>query len=144
MKTTYQCLMIGIEKAVEGNTVGDMSHAIQQHAEKAGFSVVRELVGHGVGKQLHEAPEVPNFGIPRKGPRLKKGMVIAIEPMINMGKRFVVQEKDGWTIRTSDRKPSAHYEHTVAVGTEKADILSSFAFIEEALRNNPNNTSIIR
>jgi methionyl aminopeptidase len=142
--TTYQCLFLGIEKAVEGNTLGDISHAIQNHAENAGYSVVRELVGHGLGKNLHEPPEVPNFGKKGKGLRLRQGLVIAIEPMINLGKRFVVQEKDGWTIRTTDRKPSAHYEHTIAVRKEKADILSSFAYIEEALKNNKNSSLIIQ
>lgn len=144
LKTTYQCLLLGIEQAVEGKTVGDISQAIQFHAEKAGYTVVKELVGHGVGKDLHEEPEVPNFGSRGKGPRLKQGMVIAIEPMINLGQRFVVQERDGWTIRTSDRKPSAHYEHTVSIGTDKADVLSTFSYIEQALSENPNNSIIIR
>ena len=138
LQTTYECLYLAIEKAIEGLYIGDISEAVQKHAERAGYGVVRELVGHGLGKQLHEAPEVPNFGQRGKGPRLKEGLVIAIEPMINMGTRHVVQEKDGWTIRTSDRKPSAHYEHTVAVGKGKADVLSSFGFIEQALKNNPN------
>jgi methionyl aminopeptidase len=144
LKTTYQCLNAGIEKAVEGNYLGDISAIIQQHAEKAGYSVVRELVGHGLGRNLHEAPEVPNYVTKNKGPRLKKGIVLAIEPMINLGKRFVVQEKDGWTIRTADRKPSAHYEHTIAVGMKSADVLSTFSFIEEALANNQHNSIIIR
>ena len=144
LKTTYQCLQIGIGMAVEGNSVGDVSFAIQKHAEDAGYSVVRELVGHGLGRRLHEPPEVPNFGYRGKGPRLKEGLVIAIEPMINLGQRFVIQEKDGWTIRTADRKPSAHYEHTIAVGIDKTDVLSSFFYIEEALINNPNNSIIIR
>ncbi len=144
MKVTYQCLAIGISAAVEGNALGDVSASIQSHAEQAGFGVVRELVGHGLGRMLHEPPEVPNFGKKGKGLKLREGLVIAIEPMINLGQRFVVQEKDGWTIRTSDRKPSAHYEHTIAVGKDKADILSSFTYIEEALKNNPNNTIIIR
>lgn len=144
LRTTYQCLAIGIAAAIEGNTVGDLSSAIQHHAEHAGYTVVRELVGHGLGRMLHEPPEVPNYGKKGKGPVLKQGMVIAIEPMINLGQRFVVQEKDGWTIRTSDRKPSAHFEHTVAVGKEEADILSSFTYIEEALKNNPNNSIITR
>ncbi|MFO7998036.1 MAG: type I methionyl aminopeptidase [Bacteroidales bacterium] len=144
MKTTYRCLKIGVEMAAEGNCVGDISSAIQEHAEGAGYSVVRELVGHGVGRNLHEAPEVPNFGVKNKGPKLREGMVIAIEPMINLGKRFVVQEKDGWTIRTADRKPSAHYEHTIAVGKSGGQELSSFSFIEEALMNNQHNSIIIR
>lgn len=143
LKTTYQCLLIGIDHAVEGNTLGDLSASIQEHAEKKGYTVVRELVGHGVGKGLHESPEVPNFGKKGSGLALKEGLVIAIEPMINLGQRFVVQEKDGWTIRTSDRKPSAHYEHTVAVGKQRADVLSTFSYIEEALLKNPNNSIII-
>lgn len=140
---THECLLLGIEQAVEGNTLGDISFTIQNHAENAGYTVVRELVGHGVGRNLHEAPEVPNFGKKGKGVTLRKGLVIAIEPMINIGKRFVVQEKDGWTIRTSDRQPSAHYEHTIAVGKEKADILTSYSYIREALKSNINNTIII-
>lgn len=143
MRTTYECLMLGIEKAVEGNNLGDISFAIQQHAENHGYGVVRELVGHGVGKKLHEAPEVPNFGKKKSGVRLRKGLVIAIEPMINLGKRFVIQEKDGWTIRTKDRMPSAHFEHTIAVRKDKADILSSFEYVNEALKQNKNSTIII-
>jgi methionyl aminopeptidase len=143
LQVTYESLMLGIDQAIEGNSLGDISFAIQNHAESNGYSVVRELVGHGVGKNLHEAPEVPNFGKKGKGLTLRKGLVIAIEPMINLGKRHVVQEKDGWTIRTSDRKVSAHFEHTIAVGKDKADILSSFAFIGEALKLNKNNIVII-
>lgn len=144
LKVTYTCLYVGIEQAVAGNTLGDISATIQQYAEKAGFSVVRELVGHGLGRNLHEAPEVPNFGNKGKGVRLKEGLVIAIEPMINQGQRFVVQERDGWTIRTADRKPSAHYEHTVAIRHNNADVLSTFQYIEEALMENQNNSIIIR
>jgi methionyl aminopeptidase len=144
LKVTHASLYLGIEKAVDGNSLGDISATIQQYAEKAGFSVVRELVGHGLGRNLHEAPEVPNFGAMGKGLKLKEGLVIAIEPMINMGQRFVVQENDGWTIRTSDRKPSAHFEHTIAVRQGKADVLSSFQYIEEALMENQNNSIIIR
>jgi len=144
MRTTYQCLLTGIGMAFEGSTLGDISSSVQEHAERAGYSVVRELVGHGLGKMLHEPPEVPNFGKKGKGIKLQQGLVIALEPMINLGQRFVVQEKDGWTIRTADRKPSAHYEHTIAVGKDKADVLSTFQYIEEALRNNPNNSIIIR
>jgi methionyl aminopeptidase len=142
LKVTQKCLLLGIEKAVEGNTLGDVSSAIQAHAEMEGYSVVRELVGHGIGRHLHEAPEVPNYGKAGKGLKLKEGLVIAIEPMVNLGNRNIVQEKDGWTIRTADRKPSAHFEHTVTVGKEKADVLSSFEYIEEALRLNINNTTI--
>lgn len=144
LETTYRCLMTGIETMRAGNTLGDVSWSIQKVAEDAGYSVVRELVGHGVGKRLHEPPELPNHGRKGRGEKIKEGLVVAIEPMINMGKRFVVQEKDGWTIRTADRQPSGHYEHTVAVIQGKAEPLSSFAFIEEALQMNPNNTIIIR
>ena len=144
LNVTYQCLILGVEKAVEGNNLGDISFAIQNHAEKAGFSVVRELVGHGIGRKLHEPPEVPNFGKRGRGITLRRGLVIAVEPMINMGKRFIMQDKDGWTIRTVDRKPSAHYEHTVAVGKEKVEVLSDFRYIEEALELNKNNSVIIR
>jgi methionyl aminopeptidase len=143
LKITYQCLLIAIEHAVEGNYLGDLSYSIQSHAELNGYTVVRELVGHGLGRGLHEEPEVPNFGKKGKGLPLKEGLVIAIEPMINLGQRFVVQERDGWTIRTADRKPSAHYEHTVAIGKGKANILSTFKYIEEALLNNQNNSIII-
>jgi len=134
LKTTKESLYKGIEAAVEGNRIGDVGYAVQQHAEANGFSVVRELVGHGVGKDLHEDPQVPNYGRRGQGVKLKSGMVIAIEPMINLGKRQVVQEEDGWTIVTRDCKPSAHYEHTVAIGKGSADILSSFKFVEEALK----------
>ena len=136
MKTTKESLYIGIEMAVAGKTTGDIGYAIQEYCEKRGYSVVRELVGHGVGKKLHEAPEVPNFGRQGKGVRLQEGMVIAIEPMINLGKKAIKQQGDGWTIITSDRQPSAHYEHTLAVGKGKADILSTFEYIEKALKNN--------
>ena len=142
LKITYQSLFIGLELAHEGNTLGDVSFAIQNHAENAGYTVVRELVGHGLGRSLHQPPEVPNYGKKGKGLKLKEGLVIAVEPMINMGQRNIVQEKDGWTIRTADRKPSAHYEHTVTVGKEQVDILSTFEYIEDELRNNKNNTFI--
>ena len=132
---TKESLYLGIEKAIAGNRVGDIGNAIQQYVEEFGYSVVRDLVGHGLGKNLHEKPEVPNFGKRGSGPKLKEGMVLAIEPMINIGGRKVVQEKDGWTIRTYDRLPSAHYEHDVVVRKGKAEILSTFEFIEEVLRN---------
>lgn len=131
MKTTKESLYKGIAQALAGMRVGDIGHAVQQHAEAAGYSVVRELVGHGVGRHLHEDPAVPNYGRRGQGPRLKEGMVIAIEPMINMGKRQVYQLSDGWTIKTRDHLPSAHFEHSVAVGKEQADILSTFEFIDE-------------
>ncbi|MBS6267499.1 MAG: type I methionyl aminopeptidase [Tannerella sp.] len=133
LKTTKESLYLGIEQAVEGKRVGDISNAVQTYCEKKGYSVVRELCGHGVGKRLHEDPEVPNYGRRGCGPLLKSGMVIAIEPMINLGSRNIVIERDGWTTRTRDRKLSAHFEHTVAVREGKADILSSFKYIEEVL-----------
>jgi methionyl aminopeptidase len=134
LKVTKECLLKGIEMAVVGKRLGDVSYIIQENAEKNGCSVVRELVGHGIGKKLHEDPEVPNYGKRGKGPLLQKGLVIAIEPMINLGKKDVVQDNDGWTVRTADGKPSAHFEHTVAVGNGKADILTTFKYIEEALK----------
>ena len=133
LRATREALYKGIEKAVAGNRIGDVGSAVQAHAEGLGYSVVREMVGHGVGRNLHEAPEVPNYGRRGNGVKLKEGMVIAIEPMINLGKRHIFQEADGWTIRTRDGKPSAHFEHTIAVGKNEADILSSFKFVEEVL-----------
>ncbi len=130
---TRNALYEGIRMAVEGNRVGDISYAVQHYIDQFGYGIVRELVGHGVGRKLHEAPEVPNFGRRGTGPQLIAGMVIAIEPMINLGTKNITQDADGWTIRTSDRKPSAHFEHTVAVGKEQAYILSSFEMIEETL-----------
>jgi methionyl aminopeptidase len=131
---TKECLYFGIEQAIVGARIGDISNAIQTHAEKNGFTVVRELVGHGIGKGLHEKPEVPNYGRKGVGTKLKKGLVIAIEPMINMGKKDIKQASDGWTICTSDNKLSAHYEHTVAIKPGQADILSSFEYIENELK----------
>ncbi|MFT6849467.1 MAG: methionyl aminopeptidase [Sphingobacteriales bacterium] len=134
MSVTRESLYKGIEQAVEGNRMGDISSAVQEHAQAAGFSVVRELVGHGVGKNLHEKPEVPNYGKKGSGLKLRKGLVIAIEPMINMGTKSIVQLQDGWTIITKDRKPSAHYEHMIAITDDKPDILSSFEEIEKVLK----------
>lgn len=128
---TKNSLLLAIEKAVDGLRVGDIGFAVQDYVEGYGYSVVRELVGHGVGKELHEGPEVPNYGRRGKGAMLKEGMVIAIEPMVNLGKKSIFQERDGWTIRTSDRKPSAHFEHTVAVRKGKAEQLTTFKYIEE-------------
>jgi methionyl aminopeptidase len=141
LKVTKECLYKGIEAAVAGARLGDVSFAIQNHAESNGYSVVRELVGHGVGRHLHEKPEVPNFGRRGSGIVMKEGLVIAIEPMINMGVKNVVHERDGWTVRTADNLPSAHFEHTVAIMKGKADVLSSFEIIEEALTEN-NHTHI--
>lgn len=130
---TKESLYLGIEQMISGNRIGDISFAIQQHAEKNGFGVVRELVGHGLGKNLHEKPEVPNYGKRGDGPKIKEGMVLAIEPMINLGSKNIKQLNDGWTIITSDGKPSAHFEHNVAIVDGKPEILSSYKFIEEAL-----------
>lgn len=138
LKITKQSLYKGIEKAVHGNRVGDIAFAVQDYTEKQhGYGVVRELVGHGIGKNLHEDPQVPNYGKRGTGAKLREGMVIAIEPMINLGVKDVFHDADGWTIRTSDQKPSAHYEHTVCVQKAAADILSSFANIEAAEQKNP-------
>lgn len=130
---TKDSLYKGIEQAVSGNRVGDISYAIQNYVAPKGYGVVRELVGHGVGAKLHEKPEVPNYGKRGSGPKLQTGMTLAIEPMITLGKKEVVQEKDGWTIRTRDKKPAAHFEHTVVVRKDKAEILTSFEYIEKAL-----------
>ena len=133
LRVTRKSLYLGIEQAIEGNRIGDIGYAIQTYCEKLGYSVVRELVGHGIGRDMHEAPEVPNYGRRGTGPLIQNGMCIAIEPMINMGSKNVVFEKDGWTVRTKDRKPSAHFEHTIAVRNGKADILSTFEFIKDNL-----------
>ena len=133
LKTTKEALYKGIEMAVAGNHVGDIGDAVQTHCEAEGYGVVRELTGHGIGKEMHEAPQIPNYGRRGNGVMLKEGMCIAIEPMITMGNRQVVMEEDRWTIRTRDWKCAAHFEHTVAVGLGKADILSSFEFIEQVL-----------
>lgn len=116
--------------------LGDISHAVQSYCESKGYSVVRELVGHGIGRKMHEEPEVPNYGRPGCGPLLRSGMCICIEPMINMGSKNVAFEKDGWTVRTKDRKCSAHFEHCIAIRPEGPQILSSFEFLEEVLGNN--------
>jgi methionyl aminopeptidase len=133
LRVTLESLYLGIEQAVEGNRIGDISFAIQQHAEKNGYGVVRELVGHGLGRKLHEKPEVPNYGKRGSGPRIQNGLVIAIEPMINMGVKNIKQLEDGWTIITADKKPSAHFEHDVAIVDGKPEILSTFKYVEEAL-----------
>ncbi|MCD4695174.1 MAG: type I methionyl aminopeptidase [Bacteroidales bacterium] len=133
LQRTKESLYKGIEKAVAGNRVGDIGNAVQRYVEGFGYSVVRDLVGHGLGKNLHEKPEVPNFGRQGNGPKLLEGMVLAIEPMINLGLKKVVQEKDGWTFRTADRLPSAHYEHDVVIRKGQAEILSTFEYIEEVL-----------
>lgn len=129
---TYHSLYLGIAQAKAGNRIGDIGYAIQNYVEGFGYGVVRELVGHGVGRNLHEDPEVPNYGKRGKGVKIAPGMVFAIEPMINMGTKNVVQERDGWTIRTKDRKPSAHFEHMVAVHDNETEVLTTHEFIEEA------------
>lgn len=134
LKVTKECLSLAIDKAVVGMRIGDVGYAVQEHAEKNGFGVVKELVGHGVGFKLHEKPEVPNYGRRGSGIKLEEGMVIAIEPMINGGKAGVKFWDDGWTVSTIDKKPSAHYEHSVAIKKGKADVLSTFQYIEEVLK----------
>lgn len=131
LNRTNESLYLGIAEAKAGNRIGDISYAIQNYVESFGYGVVRELVGHGVGRKLHEDPEVPNYGKRGKGVKIVAGMVFAIEPMINQGTKNVVQERDGWTIRTTDRKPSAHFEHTVAVYENETEILTTHQFIEE-------------
>jgi len=133
LDVTKECLYIGIEQTVSGNRIEDIGYHIQQHAEKHGYGVVRDLVGHGLGKTLHEAPNVPNYGKRGKGKKIQEGLTIAIEPMINMGTEKVIQLEDNWTIVTADGKPSAHFEHDVAVVNGKPVILSTFDYIEEAL-----------
>jgi len=136
MQVTKESLYIGIAKAVAGNKTGDVGNAIQSFCEKNGYGVVEELVGHGVGKNLHEPPDVPNYGKVGKGVMLKKNAVIAIEPMINLGKRHVVQDRDNWTIWTRDRKISAHFEHTVAIGIDVSTPLTDHSYCEEAIKKN--------
>ena len=136
LKTTKESLYLGIQAAVEGKRIGDIRNAGQTYCESHNYSVVRELVGHGIGKRMHEEPEVPNYGRRGCGPLLKSGMCICIEPMINMGSKNVVFERDGWTVRTKDRKCSAHFEHCIAIRPDGPQILSSFDFIEEVLGSN--------
>lgn len=138
MERTKESLYKGIEMAVAGKRIGDIGYAVQSYTESFGYSVVRDLVGHGLGRELHEKPEVPNHGKRGTGMKLREGLVLAIEPMINLGSRTVVQEKDGWTIRTADKKPSAHYEHDVAIRQGEADILSTFDDIEKVLSEKNN------
>ena len=133
LSVTKECLTLAIEQAVTGKRIGDIGAAIQTHAEANGYGVVRELVGHGLGRELHEAPEVPNYGRRGNGPRLVDGMVLAIEPMINLGTREVLTDEDGWTIVTKDRLVSAHFEHDIVVRKGQADVLSSFVEIEKVI-----------
>lgn len=132
LRVTKASLYKGLEQAVAGNRMGDLSATIQKEVEAAGFSVVRELVGHGIGRSLHEGPEVPNYGKRGQGLKLQNGLVIAVEPMVNLGSKNIVQEADGWTIRTKDNKPSAHFEHTIVVRKDKPEILTTFDYIEKS------------
>lgn len=136
LKTTKESLYLGIQQAVEGKRIGDIGSTVQSYCESHGYSVVRELVGHGIGHKMHEAPEVPNYGRRGQGPLLRNGMCICIEPMINMGSKNVAFERDGWTVRTKDRKCSAHFEHCIAIRPDGPQILSSFEFVEEVLGDN--------
>lgn len=136
IRRTKESLYKGIDVAVAGKRIGDIGYEVQSYVEEFGYSVVRDLVGHGLGNHLHERPEVPNYGKRGTGPKLEENMVICIEPMINLGKRGVMQDRDGWTIRTIDHKPSAHFEHAVAIRKDKADILSSFDTIEQVVNHN--------
>ena len=139
IRVTKESLYKGIEKAIAGNRIGDIAFAIQEHTEKThGYGVVRELVGHGLGKSMHEDPQVPNYGKRGSGPKLKEGLVLAIEPMINLGVKDIYTEDDGWTVRTKDGKPSLHFEHDVCVRKSRADVLSDYSPIEAAEKSNPN------
>ena len=133
LDVTKESLYLGIEQARAGNRIGDIGYAVQHHAEKHGYGVVRELVGHGLGRVMHEDPQVPNYGRPGRGKKLVNGMVLAIEPMINMGTRHIRQLNDGWSIVTQDKMPSAHFEHDVAIVNGMPDILSTFDYVYEAL-----------
>lgn len=133
LRVTEECLCKGIEQMKAGNRLGDIGYAIQKHAEDHGYGVVRELVGHGLGRKMHEDPQVPNYGRQGRGKKLQEGLVLAIEPMINMGTHRVKQLSDGWTINTADGMPSAHFEHDVAIVDGKPEILSTFNYIYEAL-----------
>ena len=134
IRKTEESLAKGIEMVVEGKRLGDIGYAIQSYVESFGYSVVRDLVGHGIGKHLHEDPNVMNYGKQGTGTKLHEGLVICVEPMINMGKTKVVHESDGWTVRTADRLPSAHYEHCIAINNGKADVLTTFDYIKEVLK----------
>ena len=134
-KTTKESLYVGIDACRPGKRIGDIANAIQTFCEHKGYSVVREMCGHGIGRSMHESPEVPNYGRRGIGPVIRNGMCLCIEPMINMGSRNIVIERDGWTCRTKDRKPSAHYEHTLAVINNNVEILTTFDYVEEALKD---------
>lgn len=134
-RTTKESLYVGIEACVPGKRIGDISNAVQTYCEKRGYSIVREMCGHGIGKRMHEDPEIPNYGRRGIGPIIKDGMCLCIEPMVNMGSRNIVIESDGWTCRTRDRKLSAHYEHTLAIIDGKTEVLTTFDYIEEVLKD---------
>lgn len=134
-RTTKESLYVGIEACVPGKRIGDISNAVQTYCEKRGYSIVREMCGHGIGKRMHEDPEIPNYGRRGIGPIIKDGMCLCIEPMVNMGSRNIVIERDGWTCRTRDRQPSAHYEHTLAIIDGKTEVLTTFDYIEEVLKD---------
>ncbi|OFY47530.1 MAG: type I methionyl aminopeptidase [Bacteroidetes bacterium GWF2_41_31] len=138
LKRTKESLLLAVEQAVSGKRIGDIGSTVQNYVEGFGYSVVRELVGHGLGRHLHEKPEVPNYGRKGTGIKLKSGMCLAIEPMVNLGVKEISQDKDGWTIRTADGKPSAHFEHDVVVRDGKSDVLSTFEYIEEVIKKNMN------
>ncbi len=138
MERTRESLYLGIKAARPGNRIGNIGYEIQTYVESFGYSVVRELIGHGIGSRLHEKPDVPNYGKRGEGTMIKPGLVICIEPMINLGKRYLVQEKDGWTVRTADGMPSAHYEHQIAITEEGPMLLSSFDEIEQVLKEKAN------
>lgn len=135
LRTTKESLYVGIEAAKPGARIGDIANAVQTYCERRGYSVVREMCGHGIGRKMHESPEVPNYGRRGIGAKLQNGMCICIEPMINMGSRNIVIESDGWTCRTKDRKPSAHYEHTLAILNDRTEIMTTFDYIEEVLQD---------
>lgn len=135
LRTTKEALYVGIEACKEGKRIGDIANAVQTYCEKRGYSMVREMCGHGIGKSMHEDPEVPNYGRRGTGALIKNGMCICIEPMVNMGSRNIIIEPDGWTCRTRDRKPSAHYEHTLAIVNSRPEILTTFDYIEEVLQD---------
>lgn len=137
LEVTKESLYKGIDSARPGKRIGDIGNAVQTFCEKAGYSVVREMCGHGIGRSMHESPEVPNYGRRGIGPMLKPNMIICIEPMINMGSKNIVIERDGWQCRTKDRKPSAHFEHTILITEDKPEILTTFRYIEEALGISP-------
>lgn len=134
-RTTKESLYAGIEACVAGKRIGDISNAVQTYCEKRGYSMVREMCGHGIGKRMHEDPEIPNYGRRGIGPVIKDGMCLCIEPMVNMGSRNIVIERDGWQCRTRDRKPSAHYEHTLAIVDGATHVLTTFDYIEEVLKD---------